>query len=64
MIVPAWRAPLAHLVLAVAIILLLFHRDAGDMAAIWWNDSNFGHILFIPPIIGWLVWQRRQALAG
>ena len=28
------------------------------MAAIWWNSSTFNHCLFIPPIIGWLVWQR------
>lgn len=62
-IAPVWRAPLAHLALAAAVILTLFHRDAGDMAAIWWNDSNFGHVLFVPPIVGWLVWQRRRALA-
>ena len=62
-IAPAWRAPLAHLALAVGFILALFHRDAADMATIWWGDSNFGHVLFVPPIVGWLVWQRRHALA-
>jgi exosortase A len=62
-IAPAWRIPLAHLAAAAAVILALFHRDAADMAAIWWSDSNFGHVLFVPPIVGWLVWQRRHALA-
>lgn len=63
-IAPAWRRPLTHLAVAALTILALFHRDAADMAAIWWNDSNFGHVLFVPPIIGWLVWQRRHALAA
>nr|WP_245942183.1 exosortase A [Sphingomonas gilva] len=62
-IVPAWRKPLAHLAAAWLAILALFRRDTVDMAAIWWNDSNFGHLLFVPPILVWLVWQRRQALA-
>ena len=62
-VAPAWRVPLAHLAIAALIILALFHRDAADMAGIWWNDSNFGHVLFVPPIIAWLVWQRRHALA-
>lgn len=62
-ITPAWRRPLAHLAIAALTILVLFHRDAADMVAIWWGDSNFGHLLFVPPIIGWLVWQRRAGLA-
>ena len=45
-----------------AAILLLFLRDAADMAAIWWNSSTFNHCLLIPPIIAWLVWQRLPEL--
>lgn len=62
-IAPVWRRPLMHLAIAALAILAVFHRDAADMAAIWWNDSNFGHLLFVLPIIGWLVWQRRAGLA-
>ncbi|GLT01608.1 exosortase A [Sphingobium jiangsuense] len=43
-------------------ILLLYWRDAADMVAIWWTSSTYGHCLFLPPIIGWLVWQRREGL--
>lgn len=61
-IVPAWRMPLAHLAIAAGPIIALFHQDAIDMLAIWWSDSNFGHLLFVPAILAWLVWQRRALL--
>jgi len=43
-------------------IVLLYWRDAADMATIWWTSSTYGHCLFLPPLIGWLVWQRREGL--
>jgi exosortase A len=45
-----------------AALLLLFHRDAAQMASIWWNASTFNHCLLIPPLVGWLVWQRLPEL--
>ncbi|MBC2777920.1 exosortase A [Parasphingopyxis sp. GrpM-11] len=44
-------------------LLLLFHADAIAMATIWWTSSTFSHCLVVPPILGWLVWQRRRELA-
>jgi exosortase A len=58
-----WQRQLTALGVTVAALLLLFWRDAADMAAIWWNSSTYNHCLFIPPIIGWLVWQRRAELS-
>ena len=57
-----WRYGVAWALLVVAILALL-HRDTAHLASIWWNNSTFGHCLLIPPIIGWLVWQRHEALA-
>lgn len=57
-----WRAHLAALGVVWAVILLLFLRDAADMVAIWWNASTFGHCLFVPFLIGWLVQQRLPGL--
>ena len=54
----AWRTPLALLAGAGAALLALFHRDVGDLAFIYWNSTTFGHCLFVPPVIAWLVWQR------
>ncbi|PXW78465.1 exosortase A [Blastomonas natatoria] len=59
---PVWRAALIRLALAWAVILLVFARDAADMAKIWWDSSTFNHILLIPFILGWLVMQRAQEL--
>ncbi len=57
-----WRPHLIALGLLVALILLLFARDATGIVSIWWNSSTFNHCLLLPPIIAWLVWQRREAL--
>lgn len=54
----AWRPHLAALASAWAAILLLFARDAADMATLWWNSSTFNHCFLVVPIIAWLVWQR------
>lgn len=59
----AWRQHLTALAAAATAILLLFHRDAFHMVSIWWTSSTYNHVLLIPPILGWLVWQRRTELA-
>lgn len=58
-----WQRSLRYLGSAWAGLLLLFWRDAADMAAIWWNSSTFNHCLLVLPILGWLVIQRRELLA-
>lgn len=58
----AWRAHLGALGLAALAILALFRRDAADMGAIWWSSATFNHCLLIPPLIGWLIWQRLAQL--
>jgi exosortase A len=57
-----WRTHLVALGAAAAAILALFHRDAADIAAIWWSSPTFNHCLLIGPLIGWLVWQRLPGL--
>lgn len=57
-----WRGHLIALGVVGALILLIFLRDAVDMVSIWWNASTFGHCLFIPFLIGWLVQQRVSGL--
>lgn len=57
-----WRGHLVALGLVGFAILALFHRDVIGMVSIWWNASTFGHCLFIPILIGWLVQQRLPGL--
>jgi exosortase A len=58
----AWRSHIVALASAWAAILLLFARDAVDMAQIWWNSTTFNHCILVLPIIAWLVWQRLDDL--
>ena len=57
-----WRAHLSVLAAVAAALLLLFHADAMAIARIWWTSSTYEHCLFIPLIVGWLVWQRAPEL--
>lgn len=57
-----WRHALTRLGVVWGVILILFWRDAADMASIWWNSSTFNHCLLIIPILWWLVDQRKAEL--
>lgn len=39
-------------------LIALFAQDWAEMAGQWWNSSTYTHVLLVPPIIAWLVWQR------
>lgn len=58
----AWQRHLLALALASAAIVALFASDVIDMVAIWWTSSTYNHCLLVPPIIAWLIWQRRTEL--
>lgn len=57
-----WRRHLVALAALSAAILAIFHRDAADMAGLWWQSSTFTHCLLMVPMIGWLVSQRAALL--
>jgi len=55
---PQWRSALARLGIAWALLLGAFFGDWAAMARQWWDISTYNHVLLIPPILAWLVWQR------
>lgn len=57
-----WRRHAALLAASWAVLLLLFRGDVADLATIYWTNTTFGHCLFVAPVVGWLVWQRRREL--
>lgn len=57
-----WRVHLVGLAAVAGVMLLLFWRDAADMATIWFTVSTYNHGALIGPIIAWLVWQRLPEL--
>lgn len=58
-----WTASLAHLGLAWAVLFALTCTEWQEMAHQWWNIDTYAHVLLIPPILGWLVWLRKEELA-
>ncbi|MEH3086155.1 MAG: exosortase A [Xylophilus ampelinus] len=60
----AWRRALPLFVLVVAGIGLLYRGTAVAMASIWWRSDTFTHGFLILPIVLWLVWRQRAALAA
>lgn len=58
-----WRGPLARIAIIWAALVAAFLSDWIAMAGQWWNSSTYNHILLVPAIIGWVVWQRAPQLA-
>jgi len=58
-----WQRHAAVLAGAWAVLLFLFRGDVADLATIYWTNTTFGHCLFVAPVVGWLVWQRRAGLS-
>ncbi|MEH3037359.1 MAG: exosortase A [Sphingomonas adhaesiva] len=59
----AWPAALIALAGTWSALLLLFRSDVAAVAGLWWTSTTYGHCLFILPVVAWLVWTRRRALA-
>ncbi|WP_237713903.1 exosortase A [Novosphingobium sp. Rr 2-17] len=58
MLTPAWRAALIRLGIAWALIFAAAAPDWLAMVRQWWTISTYNHIILVPLILGWLVWQR------
>jgi len=59
-----WRAAIVAWAVVAAAILALLHKDVAHIVDLWWNTDTFGHCLLIPPILAYLVWQRRGELSA
>ena len=57
------RTLLPGLVL-LGVVLWLLRDTATAMVEIWRRSETFTHAFLVPPISLWLIWRRRQALAG
>ncbi|KHK91160.1 exosortase A [Novosphingobium malaysiense] len=55
---PAWQKALVRLGAVWTVILVMFASDWSAMARQWWDISTYNHIVLIPAILVWLVWQR------
>ena len=58
-----WRQPLLRLAAIWVALAALTYRDWLAMFDQWWNISTYNHTLFVPLIVGWLIYARRDGLA-
>lgn len=59
----AWRRYGLLWGLGVLISFALMWDALYIMVRTWWVSATFQHVMLILPVLVWLVWQRRQALA-
>jgi exosortase A len=59
-----WRHALPGLVLLVAWILYLYRDTAVGIVSIWSRSETFTHGFLVPPIVLWLIWRKREAMAA
>ncbi len=54
----SWRASALRLAAVWLVLIIAFADDWAAMMRQWWDISTYNHIVLIPPILAWLVWQR------
>jgi exosortase len=60
----AWRALAVPAIVFAALLALLYSSVLGHLVQQWWSDDNYSHGFLVPLFSGYLVWQRRAALAA
>ena len=59
-----WRLALPALLLLLAWVLFLYRDTAIAMVSIWDRSDTFAHGFLVPPIVLWLIWRQRHAIAA
>ncbi|MCF8154372.1 MAG: exosortase A [Rhodoferax sp.] len=58
-----WRHAGLALLLSVAWVLVWYRETAASMVLIWQRSDTFAHGFLVPPIVAWLIWRQRRAIA-
>ncbi|CAN5161942.1 hypothetical protein BH10PSE13_BH10PSE13_02140 [soil metagenome] len=58
-----WKRHVLLLAAMTALLAGLCRKDIAAILDIWQRTGAFHHCILIPPILAWLVWQRREVLA-
>ena len=58
-----WRSTLAIGLVLLAGVLLVYRETALAMVDTWSRSDTYAHAFLVPPIVLWLIWRRRHALA-
>ncbi|MBL8335340.1 MAG: exosortase A [Rhodoferax sp.] len=58
-----WLQALLALAAVLAAVLLVYWPTAVGIVTIWYRSETFTHAFLVPPIVGWIIWRRRQEVA-
>ena len=64
LLLPPWQQAVHALLLLLAWILFLYRDTVAAMVTIWSRSDTFTHGFMVAPIVLWLVWRQRAALAA
>ena len=59
----AWRRALVTLGILVAAVIALSLPVVESLVNVWWNTATYNHCFLIIPIVGFLVWLRKERVA-
>ena len=57
-----WRSHLLALAAVLALILIEFHGAVSAAVAVWEGSPTYSHCFLIIPIVGWLIWEKKETL--
>lgn len=57
-----WRGPLLLFSSALLAVLVLYWPTALAMVDVWWRSETYAHGMLVLPIVGYMVWTRREYL--
>jgi len=61
--VATWRPLAVPGLIFAALLALLYCNPVAYLVQQWWTDGNYSHGFLVPIVSGYLLWQRRKALA-
>lgn len=57
-----WRFAIVALCSVLASLAVVFGSTIASMVAIWMRSDTYAHGFFVLPIVGWLIWRRKELL--
>lgn len=52
------------ILIPVALLLVIYMPALADLVQDWWDDDNYSHGFLVPLVSGYLLWKKREMLAG
>ncbi len=46
------------------VLFLVYAPVLADLVSDWWNDANYSHGFLVPVVSGYLLWKKKERLAG